>query len=285
MSLRICAAVVADMHAAEVRTITQVSYTDTGKSIIHFAEPLQHSHYSALETYGSRSIAMQSHVGLLTRNIVIKGDGQGEEQTYHTWNVQQPSASASARCGNGMCEVGENSLTCPDCVGPAYEFGASILVGRYNEEYTVCDAYLQCRDGYRREFAGSMQLDNVELRYFGQNNLRAGLELVNLGGNGANVSVTKVAMNRGYFRGIDIQNSDGANIDGNLIFRSHLPALRVEGGSDNVIANNLASVGIFWNTHRGAIQVLVCALLPCVISPRLPVAIQDCMVGSLTSGL
>ena len=93
----------------------------------------------------------------------------------------------------------------------------------------MCDAYLQCRDGYRREFAGSMQLDNVELRYFGQNNLRAGLELVNLGGNGANVSVTNVAMNRGYFRGIDIQNSDGANIDGNLIFRSHLPALRVDG--------------------------------------------------------
>ena len=165
--LGICAAVVTDMHAAEVRTITRVSYTDTGKSIIHFAEPLQHSHYSALETYGSRSIAMQSHVGLLTRNIVIKGDGQGEEQTYHTWNVQQPSASASARCGNGMCEVGENSLTCPDCVGPAYEFGASILVGRYNEEYTVCDAYLQCRDGYRREFAGSLLLDHVELRYFG----------------------------------------------------------------------------------------------------------------------
>ena len=249
-----CVAGVTDMHAAEVRTITRVTRTDTGKSIISFAEPLRHSHYSALEAHGARSISMRAHVGLLTRNIVIKGEGQGEDQTYHSWNLQNPSASATARCGNGYCEVGENSLTCGDCVGPAHEFGASILVGGYEEEYTVCDAYLQCQDGYRREFAGSMQLDNVELRYFGQNNLRAGLELVNLGHKGANVSVTNVAMNRGYFRGIDIQNSDGANIDSNLLFRSHLPAVRVMGGRDNVITNNLATVGIFWGTHRGAIQ-------------------------------
>jgi len=240
------------MHAAEVRIITALSFTGNGKSIIHFAEPLKHSHYSGLETYGARSIEMRSQVGLLTRNIVIKGEGQGEEHTYHSWNLQTPSASATALCGNGICEVGENSLTCEDCVGPAYEFGASILVGGYEEEFIACDAYLQCTSGYRREFAGTMHLDNVEMRYFGQNNLRAGLELVNLRGKGANVSVTNVAMNRGYFRAIDIRNSDGAKIDGNLMFRSHLPALRVMGGRGNVIANNLATVGIFWNTHRGA---------------------------------
>jgi hypothetical protein len=257
MCLAICVAVITDMHAAEVRIITAVSFTNTGKSIIHFAEPLQHSHYSGLETHGARSIEMRSHVGLLTRNIIIKGEGQGEEQTYHAWNAQTSSASATARCGNGICEVGENSLTCEDCVGPAYEFGASILVGRYEAE----DA---SASGYRREFAGNMQLDNVEMRYFGQNNLRAGLELVNLRDKGANVSVTNVAMNRGYFRAIDVQNSDSAKIDGNLMFRSHLPALRVMGGRGNVIANNLATVGIFWNTHRGAIQVRACALVSSV---------------------
>jgi hypothetical protein len=252
MCLHVCDAVITDMHAAEVRIITALSFTGNGKSIIHFAEPLKHSHYSGLETYGARSIEMRSQVGLLTRNIVIKGEGQGEEHTYHSWNLQTPSASATALCGNGICEVGENSLTCEDCVGPAYEFGASILVGGYEEEFIACDAYLQCTSGYRREFAGTMHLDNVEMRYFGQNNLRAGLELVNLRGKGANVIVTNVAMNRGYFRAIDIRNSDGAKIDGNLMFRSHLPALRVMGGRGNVIANNLATVGIFWNTHRGA---------------------------------
>jgi hypothetical protein len=98
-----------------------------------------------------------------------------------------------------------------------------------------------------------MELDNIEMRYYGQNNLRAGLELINL--QDANVSVTNSTMNRGYFRAIDIQNSHASIINGNLIFRSHLPALRVVGGHDNVISNNLACVGIFWNTHRGAIQV------------------------------
>jgi hypothetical protein len=75
MCLPICVAVITDMHAAEVRIITAVSFTDTGKSIIHFAEPLKHSHYSGLETHGARSIEMRSQVGLLTRNIVIKGEG------------------------------------------------------------------------------------------------------------------------------------------------------------------------------------------------------------------
>ena len=79
----------------------------------------------------------------------------------------------------------------------------------------------------------------------------------------ANVSITNIAMNRGYFRAIDIQNSKAAIINGNLIFRSHLPALRVMGGSDNVISSNLATVGIFWNTHRGAIQVCYHSVCVC----------------------
>ena len=243
------------MHDAEVRTITSVTRTDTGHSILHFTEPLEHKHYSGVETHGGKNMEMRSRVGLLTRNIVFRGEGQGEDQSYHSWNTQSGD-EAAASCGNGMCEVGENSLSCSsDCVGPAHEYGVSILVGAYDEEYVSCDPYMQCREGYRRAFAGSLQLDNVEMRYFGQNDLRAGLELKNLREGGANVSITNVAMNRGYYRGIDIQNSDGANIDGNLIFRSHLPTLRILGGKDNVISNNLAVVGIFWNTHRGAIQV------------------------------
>ena len=244
-----------DMHQAEVRTIASVTRTSLGNSIIHFLEPLEYLHYSgAMETYGIQDIRMQSRVGVLSRNIVIQGEGQGEDAPYRFWNAQQPSLSSTAACGNGLCEVGESSLTCrSDCIGPAYEFGASILVGAYDEEYILCDDYLQCQNGHRRKFSGSMELDNIEMRYYGQNNLRAGLELINL--QDANVSVTNSTMNRGYFRAIDIQNSHASIINGNLIFRSHLPALRVVGGHDNVISNNLACVGIFWNTHRGAIQV------------------------------
>jgi len=254
------------MHQAEVRTIIKVTRT-SGQSSVFFSEALEHSHYSGLvQNYGSHSVQMRSHVGLLTRNIVIKGDGQGEENSYHVWNVQSPSNSAAAECGNGLCEVGETSLSCiPDCIGPAWEYGVSILVGSYNEDYTLCDQYLQCQAGYRRKFSGRLELDNVEMRYFGQNNLRAGIEVLGLGEAGVNVSITKTSMNRGYFRAIDIQNTNGASIIGNLIFRSHLPMLRIQSGIGNIITKNLGTVAIFWNTHRGAIQVC----LPCKPPPSL----------------
>ena len=79
----------ADSHQAEVRRISGVSRTTIGHSIIHFDDPLEFVHYSgATQTYGKRSIQMQSRVALLTRNIVIKGDGQGEDFSYHFWNAQ-----------------------------------------------------------------------------------------------------------------------------------------------------------------------------------------------------
>jgi len=245
-----------DMHEAEVRTISEVSHTTLGHSVIHFASPLAHTHYSGpLQTHGARSVQMQSRVALLTRNIVIRGDGQGEKYPYHLWNTQTVSDTASTQCGNGLCEEGETSLTCnKDCIGPAYEFGASILVASYTEDYTLCDPYLQCERGYRRSFAGHLDMDHVEIRYFGQNNLRSGIELVNLGDAGFNVSVTNSVMNRGYFTAIDVHATNGCLIHGNTIFRSHLPTLRVASGDGNVVSENLAIVSIFWHTHRGAIQ-------------------------------
>lgn len=181
---------------------------------------------------------MQSRVGLLTRNIVIKGDGQGEDRSYHSWNIQTASSSA-VTCGNRQCEIGENSITCgADCVGPIYEFGVSILVSAYNDDYVYCDSSMQCQL-YSRTLSGRMELDNIELRYFGQNSVRAGVELIDLLDVAA-VNITSVAFNRGYFRAVDIQNTVGAVINGNLIFRSHLPSLRIQGGRDNIISNNLA---------------------------------------------
>ena len=230
-----------DAHEAEVRTISNVTRTSTGSTIIHFTVPLMHKHYSGRpEMVGGHNIRMQSQVGLLTRNIVIKGEGQGEETSYHFWNHEEGD-EATKLCGNGLCEPTETSITCSsDCVGPAYEFGASILVGAYSEDYTMCDISGKCEEGFRRKFSGRMEIDNIELRYFGQNNLRAGIELINLGDAGANVTVANVAFNRGYFGAVDIRNSDGVKIYGNVIFRSHLPTLRIQSGRGSVISSNLA---------------------------------------------
>ena len=63
---------------------------------------------------------------------VTETAGQGEEQPYHLWNIpSELGPSATAACGNGLCEVGENSENCGlDCIGPAYEYGASIIVSQ-----------------------------------------------------------------------------------------------------------------------------------------------------------
>jgi hypothetical protein len=53
-----------------IKTITTVS----GKSVITFDQPLVYRHYSAVETYGSERFSMRCEVGLLTRNILIRGN-------------------------------------------------------------------------------------------------------------------------------------------------------------------------------------------------------------------
>lgn len=58
---------------AERRIIKSIT-ENSGKSIITFDEPLVHRHYSAVETYGNEKFPMRCEVGLLTRNIHIRGN-------------------------------------------------------------------------------------------------------------------------------------------------------------------------------------------------------------------
>lgn len=58
---------------AEKRQIT--SKTNNGAStVIEFADPLEHGHFGLIETYGGVEIDMRAEVGLLTRNLVFRGD-------------------------------------------------------------------------------------------------------------------------------------------------------------------------------------------------------------------
>ena len=245
-----------DMHQAEVKRIT-AAVTASGRTNLTLDSALLHDHYSeATRTYGTRSLRMQARVGLLSRNIVIQGHAQGEELSYHDWNAQAGMLKSDAVCGNGRCENGETSLTCNDCKGPAYEFGTAILVASYSEEITYCDRNNECTAGVSREFSENifLQMDSVELRYYGQNNIRPGIEFRNIVDNGPNCTVSNVALNRGYFYAMHVHQSHGVTLRDNVFYRSHLPSIKVEGGEGNRIIRNLGVVGIFWNTHRGAIQ-------------------------------
>jgi cell migration-inducing and hyaluronan-binding protein len=53
-----------------IKTITTVNQ----KSILTFDKPLLNRHYSAVETYGTEQFSMRCEVGLLTRNILIRGN-------------------------------------------------------------------------------------------------------------------------------------------------------------------------------------------------------------------
>jgi hypothetical protein len=64
------------MLEAEELTVTGIS----GSSLA-FAPALQHRHFGEVVTYGGKSIDMRSEVGLLSRNVVVRGDaGSAAEQ-------------------------------------------------------------------------------------------------------------------------------------------------------------------------------------------------------------
>jgi hypothetical protein len=51
-----------------------------------------------------------------------------------------------------------------------------------------------------------------------------------------------------------VRGSNHVSIRSSVFFRTLLPAIRIHSGVQNVVADNLAIVGIFAGTHRGAYQ-------------------------------
>jgi hypothetical protein len=63
-----------DNREAEVRTIVSVLRTNVDKPVITLDRPLEFKHYSNIEYYEDNFIEMRAEVGLLTRNVVYRGD-------------------------------------------------------------------------------------------------------------------------------------------------------------------------------------------------------------------
>lgn len=122
------------------------------------------------------------------------------------------------------------------------------------EDFAYCESGERCTGGYQREFRGVMTLDNVEMRYFGQNGRHYGIEVADLGDHGALVNISNVAMNRGYYGALNVRKSNHVSLKDSVIFRTLLPAVRIHSGHRNMIIDNLAVVGIFSGTHRDAYQ-------------------------------
>ncbi len=244
-------------HEVEIHRIRSVEsqfYAGELKTLLNLTRPTQFTHYAGFwKNYGTRGFRMRAKVGLLTQNIVIQGEGEGEETFYTTWNSPLPTDTPSF-CGNKACETGETSETCKsDCRGPLYEYGASIYVSTYFEDAVVCSKEGACNGGFQRTLIGKINATNMEVRHFGQNNLQAGLLLETLK-DSSNV-IAGISFNKGYYGAVLVKSCNGIRFENSVIFRAILPAVEVSGGTKNYIVDVLAISGIFWGSHRGAIMV------------------------------
>ena len=98
---------------SERRTIKSVTNTKT----LVLDSPLDYKHYSVIETYEGENFPMECEVGLLTRNIVIKGDSTSKETRY----------------GGHMMVHGQEEHGTIGRISYAefYDMGQSTIIGRY----------------------------------------------------------------------------------------------------------------------------------------------------------
>jgi hypothetical protein len=81
------------------RVIATTSSTSQNRTVLYLSAPLQHTHYSGTQqTFGTRKMTMRAKVGMLSRNIIITGEGQGEELSYKQWNAPGPFKNDNQVC-------------------------------------------------------------------------------------------------------------------------------------------------------------------------------------------
>nr|WP_281246964.1 G8 domain-containing protein [Natrinema salaciae] len=82
-----------DPWHAERRTVESVSGNQ-----LTLDEPLEHDHYGAIETHGGKELDMRAEVGLLTRNVELRGD----ELSYYDSDKGVDSKYAAGFGGHGI---------------------------------------------------------------------------------------------------------------------------------------------------------------------------------------
>lgn len=107
-----------DGRHAEKRTISGLGGTPLNP-VISFTEPLLYKHFAATETYGGvESIDMRAEVGLLTRNVVFRGDPQTSAANRYGAHIMMASpGDESVRGRIENCEF--------------FDVGQAFKLGRY----------------------------------------------------------------------------------------------------------------------------------------------------------
>jgi hypothetical protein len=100
---------------AEKRQITSV-FNDGELTIIGFETPLEYGHFGLEETYGDHTIDMRCEVGLLTRNLVYRGDPETSNDNQFGAHIMLHSPGNESLIGKiEYCEFTD--------VGQAFQLG------------------------------------------------------------------------------------------------------------------------------------------------------------------
>ena len=62
------------MDEAETRYITAIDRSNPEKPVLTLDAPLEFKHFAKLQTFGEKFCDMRAEVGLLSRNVVYRGD-------------------------------------------------------------------------------------------------------------------------------------------------------------------------------------------------------------------
>jgi len=100
---------------AEVRTITAV---DGSMTVLTLDSPLNYKHYAGVENYGAETLEMRAEVGLLTRNVVYRGDPETSKKNQYGAHIMMHSS-------------GDESLTGKIAYIELNDVGQAFQLGRY----------------------------------------------------------------------------------------------------------------------------------------------------------
>jgi len=71
-----------------VRTIISIdNVSNPDQPVLTLDEPLEFLHFAGIDTYGDDFIEMRSEVGLLTRNILFRGDPETSPDNQYGANI------------------------------------------------------------------------------------------------------------------------------------------------------------------------------------------------------
>jgi len=153
---------------AEKRTITAVDNSNPNKPVLTLNRPLSWKKFAATELYGSQTMDMRAEVGLLSRNVVFRGDPETSKANQYGANIFMHSSGDDSVIGR----FSNIELT---------DVGQAFKVGRYAIHFHMIGAVHQSyakgvavHDGFNRAFTihGTHYLrltDNVVYNVMGHN--------------------------------------------------------------------------------------------------------------------